>query len=195
MTWLIQAPPPHEGRASLRGTAAAARRSMCWADRVRDGYRQATTLDAALRIALELSARTIVLDVEPLVAAWDDGQETLERGVARVVARAAEVPGVQVVCFATNSARRPSEIPRSPGARVVYRASAAKPLRTAPYRAFPLPAVVIGDQIATDGLLAMRLGYSFVHFTPDIEHIPPGPRLLNRAGRMLRPLLFRRTVS
>jgi hypothetical protein len=55
----------------------------------------------------ELAARTVIFDVEPLVASWDSGQDALERGVALLVLRAGQLPEVQVVCFAANSTRRP----------------------------------------------------------------------------------------
>jgi predicted HAD superfamily phosphohydrolase YqeG len=48
----------------------------------------------------------------------------------------------------------------------MYLASAVKPLRTAAYRALPRPGAVIGDQLSTDGLLARRLGYTFLHWRP-----------------------------
>jgi predicted HAD superfamily phosphohydrolase YqeG len=141
----------------------------------------------------ELSARTVVFDVEPLVAYWDSGQEALDQGVARLALRAGQLPEVQLVCFATNSMRRPETVPRSAGVRVVYLASAGKPLRTAPYRGFPRPGVVVGDQVATDGLLARRLGYAFVQYRPPLDEIPAGPRLLLQLGRLIRPVAFRRT--
>ena len=59
------------------------------------------------------------------------------------------------------------------------------------YRGFPLPGVVIGDQVATDGILARRLGYAFVLHRPP-GRIPAGPRLMNRLGQLVRPLLFTR---
>ncbi len=77
------------------------------------------------------------------------------------------------------------------GVRVVYLASAGKPLRTALYRSFPRPGVVIGDQIATDGILARRLGYTFVQYRA-LGRLPAGPRLMDRVGRLVRPLLFTR---
>ncbi len=58
--------------------------------------------------------------------------------------------------------------------RVVYLASAGKPLRTTPYRGFPRPGMVIGDQVATDGVLARRLGYAFVLFDPQLRKFPSG---------------------
>jgi hypothetical protein len=74
---------------------------------VRAGYQRVAGLDAALRCVEELSARTAIFDLEPLVAYWDSGQEALERGVALLVTRTCPLPEVQVVCFATNSMRRP----------------------------------------------------------------------------------------
>ena len=145
-----------------------------------------------LKIAGELSAKTLVFDIEPLVAYWDSGQDTLDQGLAAVLAKAVTIPGVAVVCFATNSLRRPTTVPSHPGVRVVYLASARKPLWTAPYAGFPRPGVVIGDQIATDGLLARRLGYTFLDYRPRGIHVPWGPRLLNYGGRLARPLFFTR---
>ena len=158
---------------------------------MRGAYHPAADLDGLLEKAAELSAKTLVFDVEPLVAYWDNGQDALDRGVAEILAKAAAVPGVAVVCFSTNSARRPAVVPSHPGVRVVYLAHARKPLWTAPYAQFPKPGVVIGDQIATDGLLARRLGYAFLDYRPEHLRPPWGPRLLNYGGRMARPLLFR----
>ena len=69
---------------------------------------------------------------------------------------------------------------------------AGKPLRTAAYRRFPRPGMVIGDQVATDGILARRLGYAFVLFDPQPGGVPQGPRLMGAGGRLVRPLLFTR---
>ena len=147
-------------------------------------------MDDVLRRAGELSARTMIFDVEPLVAYWDGGQQALDQGITRVLSEVAVLPAVQVLCFATNSSRRPSVVPDGAGVRVVYLASAGKPLRTAAYRDFPRPGVVIGDQVATDGILARRLGYAFVLFDPQLAGLPAGPRLMGTAGRLVRPLLF-----
>jgi predicted HAD superfamily phosphohydrolase YqeG len=152
-------------------------------------------MDGILRRVSELAARTVVFDVEPLVAYWDSSQESLDQGVGSLVSHMTSVPGVQVVCLATNSRRRPSVVPRSAGVRVVYLASAGKPLRTAAYRGFPGPGVVIGDQIATDGALARRLGYAFVQYSPTPGPVPAGPRWMNRFGLLVRPLLFTRPAD
>jgi predicted HAD superfamily phosphohydrolase YqeG len=159
---------------------------------VRMEFERLAGLDEVLGRVPELSARTVIFDVEPLVAYWDSGQEALDRGVALVAGQAAAVPGVEVVCFATNSARRPSSLSRGEGVRVVYLASAGKPLRTSWYADFPRPGVVVGDQIATDGILARRLGYAFVQYRPPQAGVPTGPWLLKGVGWLVRPLVFMR---
>jgi predicted HAD superfamily phosphohydrolase YqeG len=159
---------------------------------VRPAYERLATLDELLRRAGELSARTLVFDVEPLVADWNGGQQALDQGVGHVLARAQAVPGVVVVCFSTNSRRRPSAPLATGGVRAEYLASAGKPLRIAYYRPFPRPGVVIGDQLATDGALARRLGYAFLQYHPEPGGLPAGPRLMDWCGQALRPLLFAR---
>ncbi len=155
------------------------------------GYRQFADERELPRLVGELSARTILLDVEPLVAAWDGTQDALERGITRVLDQVGAVPGVRAVCFTTNSNRQPSALPRVPGIEVSYLVSARKPVRTAPYARLPAPGVVVGDQVMTDGLLARRLGYAFLHYRHP-QPAPVGPRLLGACGRVARPLVFRR---
>ncbi|HXW46575.1 MAG TPA: hypothetical protein VEL03_17425 [Streptosporangiaceae bacterium] len=159
---------------------------------MRSTYLRVSDLEAALRCVAELSAKTIVFDVEPLIALWDTGQQSLDDGLAVTLEQVAGIPGVEVVCFATNSVRRPSAALASAGARLIYVASAGKPLRVAQYRGFPRPGAVVGDQVATDGILARRLGYAFVHFRPEPGTTPVGPRLLDLSGRLLEPFLFTR---
>ena len=61
-----------------------------------------------------------------------DGDELIA-----LAAKHLAVPGVAVVCFATNSLRRPTALPSDARVRVVYLAGARKPLWTAPYASFP----------------------------------------------------------
>ncbi|MDR0359243.1 MAG: hypothetical protein LBJ87_07255 [bacterium] len=131
----------------------------------------------------------MILDVEPLVAHWNGTQKDLDEGIARVLGEIAKLPAVEVVCFSTNSLRRPSVAPSAAGLRVIYVASAGKPLRATAYRRFPRPGVVIGDQVATDGILAWRLGYAFIE-VDQAAGVPAGPRLMAAGGRLVRPLLF-----
>ncbi len=64
---------------------------------MRAGYDRLAGLDDVLDRVRELSARTLLFDIEPLVAYWDSGQEALDRGVAAVLSQVEAVPGVQVV--------------------------------------------------------------------------------------------------
>ena len=153
-------------------------------------YESAVDRQDLLRLAAERSPKTIVIDVEPLVAFWDTSRESLDEGLAAALGQLGAIPGVEVVCFATNSARRPSAVPDRAGMRVVYVSSARKPVRIAPYRGFPRPGIVIGDQVATDGVLARRLGYTFLHYSPRLAGVPVGPRLLQHCGELVLPLVF-----
>jgi hypothetical protein len=177
---------------------------------VSGAYERVTSLAELFARVGELALATLIFDIEPLVAPWNSGQQGLDRGVAEILGQAGTVPSVRAVVFSTNSARRPSVRPTAPptvlptaadapdapdapaGLRVEYVASAAKPLRLAPYRGLPRPGAVIGDQLPTDGMLAYRLGYLFLHYDPPYGHVPIGPRLMHRWGQAIRPLLFRR---
>jgi hypothetical protein len=177
---------------------------------VSGAYERVTSLAELFARVGELALATLIFDIEPLVAPWDSGQQGLDRGVTEILGQAGTVPSVRTVVFSTNSARRPSVLPAAPptvvstaadgsdapgapdGLRVKYIASAAKPLRLAPYRGLPRPGAVIGDQLPTDGILAYRLGYLFLHYDPPYDHVPIGPRLMHRWGQAVRPVLFRR---
>jgi predicted HAD superfamily phosphohydrolase YqeG len=164
---------------------------------MRTRYERHGELDEVLARAGRLSVRTIIFDVEPLVSWWDNTQESLDWGVAMVVGKVAALPTVRALVFSTNSARRPSvlPVPATGDIAVSYLASAGKPLRTAPYRDLPRPGAVVGDQVPTDGLLARRLGYTFLHYSPRLDDIPLGPRVMHRLGRAALPLLFSRQAG
>jgi hypothetical protein len=92
---------------------------------------------ATRHVGLELAARAVIFDVEPLVSHWNGTQKDLDEGIARVLSEIAKLPTVELVCFSTNSLRRPSVVPSVAGVRVGYLASAGKPLRTMAYQRFP----------------------------------------------------------
>ena len=102
---------------------------------------------------------------------------------------------MRAVVFATNSARRPTALPACDGIQVRHLAQADKPLRTAPYHDLPRPGAVAGDQLPTDGILAYRLNFSFLHYMPRLTGVPLGPDLMHRWGELVRPVLFRRPAS
>ena len=154
-------------------------------------YCRVTALAEICQRIAELGAKTAVIDVEPLVAFWDTDQDALERGVTTILGEITDATALQAVVFATNSARTLPAIPAVGGVRIDYLASARKPLHVAAYRDLPGPGVVIGDQVATDGVLARRLGYTFLHYCPSVPNVPRGPRLMRHVGRPIHALLFR----
>ena len=158
-------------------------------------YVRVTGLADLFAEAEELSVRTMIFDVEPIVAPWHGSQESLDQGVARILSDVRTVPSVRAVVFATNSARRPSAVPVCDGLQVRYLASADKPLRTAPYHDLPRPGAVAGDQLPTDGILAYQLGFTFLHYAPELAGVPLGPGLMHRWGELVRPVLFRRPAA
>ncbi len=159
---------------------------------MRGRYERYTELDDILDQARKLSVQTLIVDIEPLVSWWHNTQESLDWGVAMVVGKVAMLPTLRVLVFSTNSVRRPSVIPDAGDLEVRYVSSAGKPLRTAPYRDLPRPGAVIGDQVPTDGLLARRLGFTFLHYQPRLDDVPLGPRVMHRLGRLAVPVLFSR---
>jgi len=162
---------------------------------VTSNYVRVTGLADLFAKARELSVRTMIFDVEPLVAPWHSSQESLDQGIARILGDARMVRSLRVAVFATNSARRPSADPACDGLQVRYLASADKPLRTAPYHDLPRPGAVAGDQLPTDGILAYRLGFTFLHYAPELADVPLGPGLMHRWGELVRPVLFRRPAT
>jgi len=80
-----------------------------------------------------LRARTVIFDVEPLVAFRDTDQSRLEDGIATILAAVADADPTAVV-FAINSTRRPSILSTVAWETVRFVASACKPLQVAGYR-------------------------------------------------------------
>lgn len=173
------------------------RRSSRYRPGVRVAYEYLDDADEALRRVRELSPATVVFDVEPLVAYWDTDDATLAAGLEHVLRELWSASAIHAIGFSTNSSRWCSVADiMIDGVRVgdherqvFYLASARKPLNIAAYRDLPHPGIVVGDQIATDGALARRLGYSFLHYRPRYA-APPGPRMMGLIGRPLRRALF-----
>lgn len=147
---------------------------------------QHTQAEEILVCLARLTPRTVIIDVEPLVAHWNGDTAALDDGVSRWAALISTLPSVESVVFATNSQRRPSAVPTHPGLAVDYRSTSLKPFRAGPFRRLPLPGVLIGDQLATDGLLAWRLGYTFIHYRPQRGRASIGVHLM-RAPRPISP--------
>ncbi len=144
-----------------------------------------------IRTCLEaIAPRTAIVDIEPLIAYWDTGTEELDQGIDRFLQEFRSLPSLEIIVFATNSFRQPSMPPGAPG--VTYHARALKPFSTSPFRDFPVPGVVIGDQTATDGVLASRLNYTFLRYKVPAKEMKLGPLLMAGLGRVVRPLFLTR---
>jgi predicted HAD superfamily phosphohydrolase YqeG len=138
-----------------------------------------------------LAVRSVVADVEPLACVWGSDDRALREGIDAVLQVAADSSVVTDVAFVTNSRRVPSRTPARDGIHVSYHPKARKPwLALEQLKALPRPAVVVGDQLLTDGLLAWRLSVPFVRIP-----LPPGSPLSVKAQRLcdrpLARLLFR----
>ena len=157
---------------------------------MRVGYRPVDDLDDVTSWLIELGARTVIFDVEPLIALWDTGEDILRGGVDATIDQILRVQDIDVIGFATNSRRHLAINPHHDDVRAFYISQAAKPFVTRRHRALPHPGVLVGDQIATDGLLAWRLGFAFAHVQHSNSRRPWGPRLMHQLGRPLTSILF-----
>jgi hypothetical protein len=160
---------------------------------VTSNYVRVTGLAGLFAEARELSVRTLIFDVEPLVAPWHGSQESLDQGIARILGGVRTVPSVRVVIFATNSGRRPS------GPGTAFRSGTWHPpgSRCGPRRTTTFPGRAPWQVISspTDGILAYRLGFTFLHDAPKLAGVPLGPGLMHRWSELVRPVLFRRPAT
>jgi hypothetical protein len=157
---------------------------------MRADYQQFSNQDELLSCVDALSPKTVIFDVEPLIAFWNTGTSELSGGMERFANKLSAIPGIEFLGFVTNSRRRAPVTSRADGPSIFYVSSAHKPLLIKRYRGLPRPGVVIGDQLATDGVFAWRLGFDFIHYQPAAEESPPGVRIMNLTGYLLRPLFF-----
>ncbi|HUA30755.1 MAG TPA: hypothetical protein VMC03_17865 [Streptosporangiaceae bacterium] len=157
---------------------------------MRADYQQVSDRDELLSCVAGLSPKTVIFDIEPVVAVWNTGNTELSGGVQRVAKELSAIPGIEFIGFVTNSRRRTPVTSQVGGPNVFYVSSAHKPLLIERYRHLPRPGAVIGDQLATDGIFAWRLGFDFLHYNPGAGESPPGVRLMNLTGSLLRPLFF-----
>jgi predicted HAD superfamily phosphohydrolase YqeG len=158
----------------------------------RTARRIADSPDRVIDFIAEFCPATVVADVQPLVAAWDSAAADVERSAASFAEKlAAAMPRtLRLLVFATNS-RIP--VPRELRAEkidIIFVSAARKPWVTRYLAAAPRPIVVVGDQVITDGLLAVRLRAAFIHFTAD--GCPPWwPRAQAIIGKPVVRIAFR----
>ncbi len=49
--------------------------------------------------------------------------------------------------------------------------------------------------ILTESYGNFGLGFTFLHYAPELTGVPLGPELMHRWGELVRPLLFRRSAT
>lgn len=154
----------------------------------RVGYIVADDVEAIQCVLAAARAASVVLDAQPLLVDWT-GSQVPER-VEAMVAALVRCPTVRSVVVASNANELAVVWPAEgmPAAMVID--GARKPWRTAYTGELPRPVVVVGDQVLTDGLLAWRIGATFVHWR---HHglVPAWPRIQQLLGRWPRRLVFR----
>jgi predicted HAD superfamily phosphohydrolase YqeG len=139
---------------------------------------------AALTVALEKPA-VVIFDADSTLVRQGAPVDEFARTVTNAVARFKAMSQVDRVVVLTNGAER--SVPD-----MIHHGN--KPWTTR--RRLDLdratgPVWVVGDQVLTDGVLAWRLGATFVHLAIDIDDEPPRQALMRRAGRRLAWLMFR----
>jgi hypothetical protein len=128
---------------------------------------------------------TLIFDVDGTVARQGSRPEAFAAAVNAAIDRFEGHPLVDRAIALTNGAER--GVPR-----MISRGN--KPWTTRRRLGITVAdqLVVVGDQILTDGLLAWRLGATFVHLVIDDHDEPPAQAKLRRRGRWLEPILFTR---
>jgi hypothetical protein len=143
----------------------------------------------ALSTCLDLNPDTLVLDAEPLLIDWRSGHGAWHPGWSALLSEIFD-HGVRTVVVVSNSRRDLSslqQVPRPPaGLRIHCLSRAWKPWTSR--RALGLGSslgsgVVCGDVSLTDGILASRLRYSFVHLK--VLDQPLYARIQDRCGTWL----------
>ena len=150
------------------------------------------SMEVALAKAVALAHPTLlVVDIEPGVIAWNSDAGMRKREILRVNAQLKHAG--HEVWFVSNGSFKLDDIQSD--VRVTTRAH--KPwtsMRRLPSGSAELPRVVIGDQVWTDGLLACRLGATFMLIDLPREGVPLWPRWQRRLSWTPR-VIFREVVG
>lgn len=142
-----------------------------------------------------LEPASLLIDIEPFVAAWRTDEQALLRGLCTQLDRCATIASVREVVFVTNSDRSPASALPSMPFPVSYIAQARKPfLDLSRFEGLEQPLVVIGDQVLTDGLMAWRLNALFLQ-VPLPARISLAVRAQASLGRIVAALVFRPLVG
>ncbi len=139
-------------------------------------------LEQALEIAASIQPTMLILDIEPWLVHWSEPTASLDEAARAAVLTAAE--GAHVI-LATNSRRFAVE--QAGEVRLIR--GAHKPwTRRSRLGNVGDRAVVVGDCVVTDGMLAWRLGGTFV-YVPWHGASPIWARILYASDRILLRLM------
>ena len=146
--------------------------------------------DAVFAAVVELQPATLVVDVQPFVAPWGCSPDAMVSAAVALSGYLAEaMPNLKTVVFATNARPVFRQLLRKERPQVTSASAARKPWRIAYVGDVPLPVVVLGDQILTDGLLPFRLHGKFLHWRVR-DRIPWWPQLQAIIGEVLVQFIF-----
>ncbi len=141
--------------------------------------------DVGTFVASSVGGIVLIHDADNTLAPQDAPVEEFAVLVNGAIDRFENSPGVDRVIALTNGPQR--GVPR-----MISRGN--KPWTTRRrlgLRGVRLPIVVAGDQVLTDGMLAWRLGATFLHLVIDDEREEVRQAVMRRIGMVLRGLFFR----
>jgi len=165
-----------------------------WTPWHRSRFIQADDLAAVIAdLARRSEVRHVVLDMDNTVVPYGSNDDVERRLIDEAVGQLAALSHVETISIVSNagSGRTGPSLPLPSHTTVVW--SADKPVTLRSRLAAGVGsgrAVVIGDLLMTDGLLAWRLKADYYH-CPIVEHDPyRANRVLGWMGRVVRPVLF-----
>lgn len=132
--------------------------------------------------------KVIIFDVDNTLAPQGVPLEEFGQLVNSAIDRVEANPRIAQVIALTNGPQREVD-------RMVSRGN--KPWTTRRrlgLRGSSVPLVVVGDQVLTDGLLAWRLGATFLHLVIDDQGEERRQAIMRRIGSIVLVMLFRRTT-
>ena len=152
-------------------------------------------LDVLRTILERFMPATLVLDLEPMILAWDASGDELSDALSRIgnALGWAQDPRMQVVIVSNSTRILPRSVSIS-GDEVTVIGRAAKPWRPTILATHPKPILIVGDQVVTDGILAWRLGAAFVHWQLS-ERAPLWPTFQSKVGCAVERLLFAQSAT
>lgn len=142
--------------------------------------------DVATFVAANDRDWVLILDVDNTLAPQNSPLDQFTVLVNAAIDRFESAPGVERVIALTNGPQR--GVPR-----MLSRGDKPwTPRRRLGLREPSSPVVVVGDQVLTDGVLAWRLGATFLHLVIDDEREPRQQARMRRVGRIMTRFFLRR---